>query len=70
MMQYDNEYRINSYSLHSCLIEFSEKIINSTKLVILKSLDEDVQVFYYNQLQFDYDNHDWFIDYKYGDDKD
>ena len=40
----------------------SESIINSTQLSVLKSLNEDKQLFYENILKFDHRNQNWFID--------
>ena len=61
MMQYESSERIPVYSLHSSLIDLTERIIHSTQLTILQALNEDKSFFYQNDLQLDYKNEDWFI---------
>ena len=43
----------------------SERVINSTSLKILQSLEENKKVFYEDKLRFDYDNHNWFLEVDY-----
>ena len=50
MMQYESSERIPVYSLHSSLIDLTERIIHSTQLTILQTLDEDKSFFYQNDL--------------------
>ena len=50
MMQYESSERIPVYSLHSSLIDLTERIIYSTQLTILQTLDEDKSFFYQNDL--------------------
>ena len=69
MMQYESSGRIPVYSLHSSLIDLTERIINSTQFTILQTLDEDKSFFYQNDLQLDYKNENWFVDYEYAYDK-
>ena len=66
MMQYESSDRIPIYSLHSSLIDLTERIIHSTQLTVLQTIDEDKSLFYQNDLQLDYTNEDWFVDYEYG----
>ena len=61
MMQYESSERIPVYSLHSSLIDLTERIIHSTQLTILQTLDEDKSLFFEDNLKIDYDHEDWFI---------
>ena len=49
------------YSLYSCFIDLTERIIHSTQLTILQTLDEDKSLFFDHNLKVDYNNEDWFI---------
>ena len=52
-------------SIINLICYLDNKSFDKTNLKnILKSLRHDVQVFYDDHLQFDYDHHDWFINYK------
>ena len=61
MIQYESSERIPVYSLHSSLIDLTERIIHSTQLTILQTLDEDKSLFFEDNLKIDYGNEDWFI---------
>ena len=61
MMQYESSERIPVHSLHSSLIDLTERIIHSTQLTILQTLDEDKSLFFDHNLKVDYNNEDWFI---------
>ena len=61
MMQYESSERIPVYSLHSSLIDLTERIIHSTQLTILQTLDEDKSLFFDHNLKIDYNNEDWFV---------
>ena len=39
----------------------SERVINSTSLTILQSLEGNKQRFYEDKLKFDLTNHNWFV---------
>ena len=61
----ESSERIPVYSLHSSLIDLTERIIHSTQLTILQTLDEDKSLFFEDNLKIDYENEDWFINIKY-----
>lgn len=51
--------------MHACLKDIMERITNSTKLTILKTMSADKKAFYRDCLLFDPNNHDWFNDFRF-----